>query len=96
MLLDGHSVLPTGNENLGEVDDPYVNREVATLGRVSTIQLQRGGSDWQRVDEYVARQAYVAVLGYERFPFFVSSRIDTAALVRSPIYGWDLTSLMLK
>ncbi len=25
VLLDGHAILPTNNENFGEVNDPYVN-----------------------------------------------------------------------
>jgi hypothetical protein len=36
------------------------------------------------------------VFGYEKFPFFASDRINYAAIVKSPIYGWDLTSFQLK
>jgi peptide/nickel transport system substrate-binding protein len=96
VLLDGHSILQTNNENFGEVNDPYVNAEVSKLGKIPTTQLQQNGTAWQKVDEYVAKKAYVAVFGYQKFPFFVSDRIDYSALKMNPIYGWDLTSFQLK
>lgn len=95
VLLDGHAILPTNNENFGEVNDPYINKEVTALGKIPTTQLQKDGSAWQKVDEYTAKKAYVAVFGYQKFPFFVSSRIDYSALKMNPIYGWDLTSFEL-
>jgi len=96
VLLDGHAILPTNNENFGEVNDPHVNAEVAKLGTIPTTQLQKNASQWQALDEYVAKKAYVAVFGYQKFPFFASDRINYGALVLSPIYGWDLTSFQLK
>ena len=95
VLLDGHAILPTNNENFGEVNDPYINKEVTALSKIPTTQLQKDGSAWQKVDEYTAKKAYVAVFGYQKFPFFVSSRIDYSALKMNPIYGWDLTSFEL-
>jgi hypothetical protein len=44
----------------------------------------------------VAKKAYVAVFGYEKFPFFASDRIIYSKLVFQPIYGWDFTSFDLK
>ena len=96
VLLDGHAILPTNNQNFGEVNDAKVNSGVAKLGAVPTTQLQQNGSQWQALDEYVAKKAYVAVFGYEKFPFFASSRMNYPALQMNPIYGWDLTSFALK
>jgi peptide/nickel transport system substrate-binding protein len=96
VLLDGHAILPTNNENFGQVNDPYVNAQVAKLGAIPTVQLQKNASSWQKLDEYVAKKAYVAVFGYEKFPFFVSDRINYSALKMNPIYGWDFTSFELK
>jgi peptide/nickel transport system substrate-binding protein len=96
VLLDGKSILPTDNENFGETNDPYVNAQVAKLGSVPTTQLSSVASQWQSLDEYVAKKAYVAVFGYQKFPEFVSDRIDYGALVFQPIYGWDLSSFALK
>jgi hypothetical protein len=96
VLLDGHAILPTNNENVGEVNDPYINSQVDKLGKVPTVQLQHDSSSWQAVDEYVAKKAYVAVFGYQRFPEFVSNRINYNSLVFHSVYGWDLTSFQLK
>ncbi len=95
-LLDGNSILPTNNENFGQTNDPYINAQVKKLGTVPTTQLQSVAKQWQALDEYVAKKAYVAVFGYEKFPEFASSRINYGALVFQPIYGWDLTSFSLK
>ncbi len=96
LLVDGHSILPTNNENFGETNDPHINAEVAKLGVTPTTQLSKVASQWQALDEYVAKKAYLAVFGYQTFPFFASNRINYGALVRSPIYGWDWTSFQLK
>ena len=96
VLLDGHAILPTNNENFGEVNDPRINSEVAKLGQIPTVALQKNGSSWQKLDEYTAKKAYAAVFGYEKFPFFASSRMDYSALKMNPIYGWDFTSFQLK
>jgi peptide/nickel transport system substrate-binding protein len=96
LLVDGHSILPTDNENFGEVNDPHINSEVAKLGVVPTTQLSKVKAQWQALDEYVAKKAYVGVFGYQTFPFFASDRINYGGLVRSPIYGWDWTSFQLK
>ena len=36
-------------------------------------------SQWQALDEYLAKKAYVAVFGYQTFPKFASDRIDYGA-----------------
>ena len=54
------------------------------MGAIPTTQLQKNASQWQALDEYVAKKAYVAVFGYQTFPFFASDRINYAAIVRAP------------
>jgi peptide/nickel transport system substrate-binding protein len=95
-LLDGKSISPTDNENFGETNDPYINTQVTKLGATPTTQLSTVTSGWQAVDEYVAKKAYLAVFGYQKFPFFASNKIDYSALVFQPIVGWDLSSFELK
>ena len=95
-LLDGQSILPTNNENFGQTNDPYINAQVAKLGATPTTELGSIVKQWQALDEYVAKKAYVAVFGYQKFPFFTSDRINYSALVFHPIYGWDLSSFQLK
>jgi peptide/nickel transport system substrate-binding protein len=94
VLLDGHAILPTNNENFGEVDDPYINAQVDKLSKVTDpAQLASGA---QALDTYTAQKAYVAVFGYQTFPEFASDRINYGALVFHPLYGWDWTSFSLK
>jgi len=96
VLLDGKAILPTDNENFGQTNDPYINSQVAKLGATPTTQLGSVVKQWQALDEYVAKKAYVAVFGYQKFPFFTSDRMNYAALIFQPIYGWDLSSFELK
>ena len=95
-LLDGASILPTNNENFGQTNDPYINAQVKKLGATPSTQLSTVAAQWQALDEYVAKKAYVAVFGYQKFPFFASTRMNYGALVFQPIYGWDITSFALK
>ena len=61
-----------------------------------TTQLSSVASQWQALDQYVAKKAYVAVFGYQTFPKFASIGSTTAPPISSPIYGWDWTSFQLK
>ncbi len=96
VLLDGSSILPTDNENFGETNDAHINSEVTKLSPVPTAQLSSAVPQWQALDEYVAKKAYVAVFGYQTFPEFASDRVNYNDLVFQPEYGWDFTSFSLK
>jgi peptide/nickel transport system substrate-binding protein len=95
-LLNGPSITPTQNENFGQTDDPVINAAVAKLGPIPTTQLGSVVKQWQKVDEYVAKKAYLAVFGYQSFPFFTSSRIVRTPAMINDIYGWDLSELKVK
>jgi peptide/nickel transport system substrate-binding protein len=95
-LLTGGSILPTNNENFGQTNDPYINAQVKKLGATPTTQISSVASQWQALDAYVAKKAYVAVFGYEKFPEFASSKMNYGSLIFQPIYGWDLSSFQLK
>jgi peptide/nickel transport system substrate-binding protein len=99
VLLAGDAILPTNNENFGEVNDPYINSRVNNLGslfKVPTSSLSSATSQWQTLDEYTARHAYPAVFGYLDAPEFTSNKIDRSALVFQSLFGWDYTSFKLK
>lgn len=96
VLLAGSAIQKTNNLNTSEANDPYINAQVKKLGAVATPQLGSVASQWQAVDRYEAKKAYVAVFGYQRFPEFTSTRINYGALVFQPEYGWDWTSFSLK
>ncbi len=95
LLLQGTAILPTNNENFGQVNDPHINSESDKLGKVPTDQLNSIASQWQALDEYVAKKAYVGVFGYQTFPAFTSDKISQS-YVFHPVYGWDWSSFTLK
>ena len=92
-LLDGPSITATDNENFGQTDDPVINAAVAKLGPIPTTNLGSAVKQWQKVDEYVAKKAYLAVFGYQSFPFFTSARIVRSPAMINDIYGWDFSEL---
>ena len=97
LLVDGKAIQATDNENFGQTNDPKINAAIAKLGPVPTTQLTGNVvKEWQSTDEYLAKKAYLGVFGYQTFPFFMSDRMNYAAAVKSPIYGWDFTSFQLK
>lgn len=95
-LLDAKSILPQENHNLSQVDDPHIQAELAALAPVPSSQLGTVSKRWQALDEYTAKKAYVAELGYDEVPKFTSNRIDFGALVFHPVYGNDWSTLTLK
>jgi peptide/nickel transport system substrate-binding protein len=95
-LLDAESLAPQENHNLSQVSDPHIQSELAALAPVPSSQLSSVVGRWQALDEYTARKAYMAVLGYDNAPKFTSSRIDFGALVFHPVYGNDWSTLALK
>jgi peptide/nickel transport system substrate-binding protein len=96
LLVDGKAIQATDNENFGQTNDPKVNAAIAKLGTTPTTQLSTVVKQWQAIDEYVAKKAYLGVFGYQTFPFFMSDRMNFAAAVKQPIYGWDFSSFQLK
>ncbi len=96
LLLQKTAILPTNNQNFGQVSDPHIDSVSSKLGAVPSSSLNSIASQWQALDQYVAQKAYVAVFGYQTFPKFTSDRINYSALVFHPVYGWDYTSFQLK
>lgn len=94
VLLNGKAITPTNNENFGQTNDPYVNKQVAKLGALPITPATT--KQWQKLDRYVAQKAYAGVFGYQKFPFFTSSKIVRTPLMINPIYGWDFSELRLK
>jgi peptide/nickel transport system substrate-binding protein len=96
LLLQGSAILPTNNQNFGQVNDPHINSVSNKLGEVPTAKLPSIATQWQALDTYVAQNADLGVFGYQTFPAFVSNRIDLASAVFHPLYGWDFTSFKTK
>jgi peptide/nickel transport system substrate-binding protein len=95
LLLDKSSIQSVNNQNFSQVSDPHIQSELKALGTVPAAQLGTVAARWQALDEYVAKQAYELVFGYQQWPKFASSRVNFAALDFIPLYGIDWSSIQL-
>jgi peptide/nickel transport system substrate-binding protein len=96
LLMDARTIQPTNNENFSLVNDPHIQGELAKLNPVPATKLKSVSGDWQKLDEYTAKKAYVAVYGSEELPKFLSTRIDFGSAIFHPLYlndwsSWQLT-----
>ena len=96
LLLDADSIQPVNNENFGNVDDPFIQQQLAKLNNVPSTELDSVADQWKALDEYVAKKAYVAVYGSEQVPKFFSDKIDFDSAVVMPSYLNDWSSWQLK
>ena len=96
LLLDANSIQPVNNENFGNVNDPFIQQQLAKLENVPSTQLDSVASQWQALDEYTAKKAYVAVYGSEQVPKFMSDRINFDAAQVHPTYLNDWSTWELK
>jgi peptide/nickel transport system substrate-binding protein len=96
LLMDGRAIQPTNNQNFSKVNDPQVQKQLIKLNAIPATKLASVGSQWQTLDEYVAKQAYVLVYGEQSNPKFFSNRIDFGAAVFHPTYLDDWSTLKLK
>jgi peptide/nickel transport system substrate-binding protein len=96
LLLQKSAILPTNNENFGQVSDSHVDSTSNKLGAVPTSKLDTIANQWKALDTYVASKAYMGVFGYQTFPAFTSTRIDLSSAVYHPVYGWDWSTFKIK
>jgi peptide/nickel transport system substrate-binding protein len=93
--VDGDSIQPTGNQNVGNVDDPVINRGIDRLRREP--DLTEAENEWAELDRRLVEKAYVAPYGSERLSTFLSERMDLENCSRfHPLYQNDYSSFCLK
>jgi peptide/nickel transport system substrate-binding protein len=95
-LVDARAILPVGNSNYEEVNDPHIQSTLDSLYPVPGTQINSVASKWAALDYYVTQKAYVVPFGYLSSPEFVSNRVNFGSLVFSPLEGNDFSSLTLK
>ena len=95
-LVDARAIVPVGNSNYEEVNDPHIQSTLDSLYPVPGSQISTAASKWANLDYYVTQKAYVVPFGYLESPEFVSNRINFGTLVFSPLEGNDFSSLQLK
>ncbi len=96
LLLTTSSIQPVNNENFGNVSDPTIDSTVKKLEPTPTPDLDSVADQWQTLDEYVAKKAYVTVYGSEAVPKFFSDRIDFGSAQVHPTYLNDWSTWQLK
>jgi hypothetical protein len=94
--LTGRIVQGDGGHNWSQIDDSHVNATVQALAAVPASTVEGVEGFWGALELYMARQAYVAIIGYRTVPELVSSRIDFHALILSPVAGYDWSSIRLR
>ncbi|HEX6455072.1 MAG TPA: ABC transporter substrate-binding protein [Solirubrobacterales bacterium] len=92
--LSGESILPTGNTNWADFDDPAVTRKINELAAEPLGPKQE--AEYAALDREVMEQAPWVPFGTLSLGTFVSDKIDVNKVIVSPIYGQDLTSFELK
>jgi peptide/nickel transport system substrate-binding protein len=95
LLFNAKTIQPVNNENFSKVNDPHIQSELAKLDAVPATKLGSVASQWQALDEYTAKKAYVATYGTEEVPKFFSNRIDFGSAIFHPLYFNDWTSWRL-
>lgn len=95
-LVISKAIQPQGNNNFGQVQDAKIDKTYETLGKVSAGKLASTAAQWEALEQYVAKEAYLGVFGYEKVPKFTSNRINFGALVFHPLYGPDWSTIELK
>ena len=81
--------------DFGKVNDPTIQSTLARLDGVPAAQLSSTVSDWQNLETYVAKKAYVVPYSYQEYPDFLSDRINFKTAVFSPLFlddwsTWEL------
>lgn len=94
-IVDGDTIAPRANPNLGNVDDPVINARIDALRREPS--LAETADEWADLDEHVIRDAWLAPFGSRKLTTFVSERVDfDDCTVVHPLYGHDYTQFCLE
>jgi peptide/nickel transport system substrate-binding protein len=94
--VDGNSIQPTNNPNVGNVDDPEVTSGIAELSQET--ELTRELTDrWGELNRELVEEAWTAPYGHAKVSTFVSERMDFEnCTLFHPVYYNDYSSFCLK
>ena len=96
LLLSKAGIQDTNNENFGQVNDPKIESQLATLEPIPASQLQSATAGWTALDKYSTDQSYTATYGYQTAPKFMSNRVNFAASVFNPVNYILFSTVQLK
>ncbi len=94
-LVDGDSIQPQNNQNTGNVNDPRINSEIASLRLQPDVAAV--ANRWAALDRYLVGEcSYIVPYGHRTLATFVSERVDFDSIVFHPLFLNDYTSFQLK
>ena len=95
-VFDPDSIQPTNNQNYGNIDDPFVKKELDRLNLETDVDAV--AEDWAELDKYTVSppQSHVAVYGHRKLATFLSDRMDFESAVFHPVYFNDYVTFALK
>jgi peptide/nickel transport system substrate-binding protein len=95
-LVDGQSIQPTNNPNLGNVDDPEITAGIAELSREPELTGDVAGK-WGELNQQLVEEAWIAPYGHTKRATFVSERMDFEnCTLFHPVYFNDYSSFCLR
>ena len=93
-VLDSRFIGPPGSPNAGHVNDLFIQQQLEKLSLVAAQDLGPAAGEWRDLEEYSARKAYLAVLGYQQVPKLISDRLDPSSAVIHPcLSDWSSWAL---
>ncbi len=94
-LFNGETIQPTNNQNMSNVDDPHVNKELDELGKEPDVS--KVTDRWEALNEYIVDKAYLVPYGYRKLTTFMSERMNFADCTPiSPVIYNDYSQWCLK
>ncbi|WP_432972694.1 ABC transporter substrate-binding protein [Dactylosporangium sp. CA-233914] len=89
-LIGGREILPSGNNNYAELDDPLINNQLDDV-RTITDQVRAAGV-WQQINAAVMDNASMLPLTYDQVLNYRNPRLTNVFV--NQYYGtWDVTAL---
>ncbi|WP_433204487.1 ABC transporter substrate-binding protein [Dactylosporangium sp. CS-047395] len=89
-LIDGRQILPSGNNNYAELDDPLINQQLDSAREVT--DPVRAAGIWQQVNAEVMDNASMLPLVYDQVLNYRNPRLTNVFV--NQFYGaWDATAL---
>lgn len=96
LLIDARNIHATNSNNFGNVNDPWIQKQLIKLEAVPSTKLPSIASQWSAVDRYQAKKAYTIVWGSSELVKFFSNRIDFNSAVFHPLFFNDYSTWRLK
>jgi peptide/nickel transport system substrate-binding protein len=94
-LIDGRSITDTANPNLGNIDDPEINKLIDHAAKSADLDAVAG--DYAAIDRRLIEEAHIIPYGSRQLSAFASDRVDFAnCVVWHPVYNVDFSKLCLK